>query len=697
MAEQLEISKPVEVFPGIWRIRLGSPEEHTPHSVLPHCSKEEAIAELPACSDCPIDPVRIVGELTSRGYLVSLPLGKEEQVYGLGLQLLSFNQRGKKKTLRINSDPVADTGDSHAPVPFYVTSSGYGVFFDTLRYMTIYCGGANRRSAEAAAEEGSQLTVSGSEELYASRSRGGQEVIAEIPRALGVDVYIFAGPTMRLAVQRYNLYSGGGCLPPLWGLGVWYRCKSNYSHDAVLSRAQSFREQKMPCDVIGLEPGWQTKTYSNSHVWSERFPDPSSTSAELAKLGYRLNLWTHAFTNPLSPLHDSLKDESGDFLVWGGLVPDFASTGTRGKFARFFDENHVSKGVSGYKLDECDGSDFIGSPWSFPEFSKFPSKLDGELMHSAFGGLFQQTIQSIFEARNQRTYGEVRASHAFSAPNPYVFYSDLYDHTSFIRGVVTAGFNGLLWSPEVRHADSAEDLIRRVQAVMFSPQATINAWYIQNPPWEQWLTDENNAGRLNEERAWVTEVVREMLQLRMSFLPYLYAAYVDYWKTGLPPFRAMVMDYPDDANLWNCDLQFMMGDRVLVAPVVAGQQSREVYLPKASWRDFWTNKVYEGGKSYSLVAPLDRILLFVKEDSLLPLAGPAQHTADPALWDLTVKVYGSGSQGIDLYEDDGTTFDYLQGAQNRVALNWAGDRVDVVREGTFEGDRYCVVKVEPIA
>jgi alpha-D-xyloside xylohydrolase len=685
-----------QVQPGIWRITLGEPEPITPVNLYAHQSAADALAELPPVDACPVPPEAIVGERTARGYMVHMPLCKDEQVYGLGLQLLSFNQRGKKKTLRTNSDPLADTGDSHAPVPFYVTTNGHGVLVDTLRYMTIYCGGAARREpAESVpvgpggADQGSPVT-SGSAGLYEAKARGGGEVIMEIPRAGGVDIYVFAGPTMREAVQRYNLFAGGGCLPPLWGLGVWYRCKSDYDADGVIARVDAFRESGIPCDVLGLEPGWQSRSYSCSHIWSDRFPDPAKTAGDLVRKNFHLNLWTHAFIHPTSPLYEEMSERAGDYLVWGGLVPDLADPEARRRFADFYAQTHVDKGISGYKLDECDSSDFIGSPWSFPDFSRYPSGLDGEQMHSAYGMLFQQTIQSIFEARNQRTYGEVRSAHALAAPYPYVFYSDLYDHTSFIRGVVTSGFCGLLWSPEVRHAESAEDLIRRIQAVVFSPQALINAWYIKNPPWEQWDTDANNKDQLHEDRAWVTGICREMLQLRMRFLPYLYAAFVLYHRTGLPPFRALVMDDPDDPDLWRNDLEYMMGDRVLVAPVVAGMQARELYLPRGTWRDFWSGRRLEGGQSYKMAVPIDRILVFVKDDCLLPLAQPAQHCGDPALRQLTVHVYGSGANGIALFEDDGETLAYRAGAQNRVDITWdaAAQCVRLARAGETPAPPY---------
>ncbi len=145
----------------------------------------------------------------------------------------------------------------------------------------------------------------------------------EVPDSHGVDVYLFAGPTMREAVQRYNLFSGGGPLPPRWGLGFWYRCYGNFSQDEVLGLADELRREKIPCDVLGLEPGWQSHSYSCSFVWSDKFPDPAGMISRLNESGYKVNLWEHAFTHPTSPLHSALLPYSGDYEVWDGLVPDF--------------------------------------------------------------------------------------------------------------------------------------------------------------------------------------------------------------------------------------------------------------------------------------------------------------------------------------------------------------------------------------
>ena len=181
--------------------------------------------------------------------------------------------------------------------------------------------------------------------------------------------------------------------------------------------------------------------------------------------------------------------------VWGGLVPDFVDARAREVFGGYHGKTFLDAGVDGFKLDECDNSDYTGG-WSFPELSRFPSGVDGEQMHSVFGLRYQDAMWAQFKARKRETYGLVRSSGALAAPYPFVLYSDLYDHRQFIRALVNSSFSGLLWCPEVRDAVNEEDLIRRLQAVMFSPLAMVNGWYITNPPWKQIDRKKNNAGEL---------------------------------------------------------------------------------------------------------------------------------------------------------------------------------------------------------
>lgn len=340
-----------------------------------------------------------------------------------------------------------------------------------------------------------------------------------------------------------------------------------------------FCEHDLPVGIIGLEPGWQSSTYSCSYTWDkERYPNYREMVEYVRGHGYHLNLWEHAFVNSTSPIYESLQDCSGDFEVWQGLIPDFGTDKARKVFSDFHKENLVNLGIDGFKLDECDNSDFVHD-WSFPNCTQFPSGMDGEQYHQMFGTLYMQTIMEALG--DTKTLSEVRNAGALASSYPFVLYSDLYNHKDFIRGVVNSGFSGILWTPELRNAKSKKSLIRRLQSVVFSVQSLINAWYCPTFPWET-LDCENE--------------VRELLYERLRLIPMLVEAFDEYKKTGKPPVRALVMDYTNDVNTYNIDDEYIFCDKLLVAPIADGEpDERSIYLPKGRWRCRWTGKIYESG------------------------------------------------------------------------------------------------------
>jgi alpha-D-xyloside xylohydrolase len=659
------------VAPGIWRIRFGQVEPLTPVTMRRDTPtpRKEALAALPV-GEVPFTTTAMRFRTSGRGCAVDLPLEKTEQIFGFGLQLRELNHTGTRQTIRTSDNPCTGFGDSHAPVPFYVSSRGYGVFVDTLRNVSFYCGNL-ARSGTGVTSAATTAAADNVADLYRQRSITDSVMSIDMPSAHGVDLYIMTGPTLKLAVQRYNLLAGGGCLPPLWGLGVYYRGHTEMNAEGVVHFAEEFRKNHIPCDVFGLEPGWHSAAYSCSFAWNKKnWPDPDGFLKIMEGLHYHLNLWEHCFTHPTSPVYDALKPYSGDYLVWNGLVPDFATPQAREIFGGYHEKAFVKKGISGFKLDECDNQPLSATPWSFPEHSVFPSGLDGEQMHALIGLMHQRVLDAVYRRNNIRSYGKVRASHALASPVPFVLYSDVYDHRDYVRGTVNSGFSGLLWSPEVRNSDSLEDLYRRTQTSVFSAQTVMNAWFLKNPPWRQINTEQNNRGELLPNWKESEAVCRKLFELRMSLIPYLYSAFARYHNEGIPPLRALVMDYPDDLNTWKLDSQYMMGDLLMVAPLFAGQSKRSVYLPKGDWYDFWTHEKYNGGQTIEIAKGVEQIPVFVKGNSLLPLAQPVEYVTPETCFKLTVHVFGQKPERFTLYEDDGVSYDFERGKQNLVQLNW---------------------------
>lgn len=536
---------------------------------------------------------RIRFKTTARGCRLEFPMQPGEQIYGLGLQLKIFNLTHRQMVTRVNSDPISATGDSHAPVPFFVSTAGYGIYFDTARYVEFDFG--RPRAGRPSQYEGEREIAISTETLYAQRELAGEITIAaNIPAADGIDIYIIEGETLTEIVAQYNMLAGGGCTVPEWGLAPFYRCGSRYTQEQVVDTAKYLREHNMPVGILGLEPGWQTRAYSCSFVWNDNlYADPRAMVKELTDMGYHINLWEHCFTHPTSPIYPQIAGLHGDFEVWGGVVPDLSLPEVRRVFADHHKKQVMLDTIDGFKLDECDGSDFISSSWSFPLCSEFPGGMDGQQYHSMLGTLYMKTILEALDGKP--TLSSVRSAGALCASYPFVLYSDLYDHKDFIRGLATAGFSGILWTPELRDAKSAEELIRRMQTIVFSPQCLINGWYCERLPW---LDHDCEAE------------IRELMEERVKLIPKLMDAFNRYHETGIPPVRALVSDYTSDPETYRIDDEYLFCDDMLVAPMVCGEHARRVYLPAGTWKDYYSDAVYEQGW---IDVETDKIPVFVKQ------------------------------------------------------------------------------------
>ncbi|MFA6086277.1 TIM-barrel domain-containing protein [Mucilaginibacter sp.] len=691
------IAQVTKLAAGIQRISAGHPDKFTPYAFCEELPMKTALAGLPA-GKLPFKLADIRISTNDRGVVVEIPLDNSEQLYGFGLQLGSFNQRGLKIKPIVNDNPLNDVGYTHGPTTFYVSNKGYGILINTARYTTFYCGTTaklnDRNGAPAEIKGGNSV-----DELYKSGDKALGNVTVDIPGAKGIEVFVFEGPDLKNVMQRYNLFAGGGALPAIWGLGIKYRVKADFNQQQVIKMAEYFRKNHIPCDVLGIEPKWQTAAYSCSYVWAKDFfPDPKTFIATMTNKGFQVNLWEHAFVSPKSPLYEPLKTRSGNYLVWGGLVPDFADSTARGIFADYHNETFVKQGISGFKMDECDNSNiaFGSNSWSFPELSQFPSGIDGEQMHQLFGLLYQKTVYDIYKRSNKRTYLDVRASNAFASSYPAALYSDTYDHDQYIKMILNSGFSGMIWSPEVRESNSIKDFMRRSQTAVLSAQTLFNSWYLQNPPWLQINIKKNNNGQLMDNAKQVEADIRKLFEFRMSLIPYLYNAFAQYHFKGIPPFRALVMDYPEDKNTFNLADEYMIGEGILAAPLTEKMDERKVYLPAGTWYDFNTNQKYEGGKTYTIKPSLTQLPIFIKEGTILPLAKPVEHVAPNTKFEITCFVYGDHKAVGSLFEDDGVTFNYEKGNYNSVNLSWDKNKGAIKRNGPFKSTMYNIVNWQVI-
>lgn len=658
-----------EIAPGVWKTVIGIPDKLDLFSAAGIEPSEEALSRMEAVK-FPVNKNDIVAEVINGETYLRFPLVRDEQIFGFGLNFKTVHQRGKILRLHVDHYGGTDNGRTHAPVPFYLSDRGYGVFINSSRYLTIYAGTAVRKDSPEAPEPLDRNT----DRRWTSQPYS--DAVEVVVPAAGVEVYLFAGPTTLDAVRRFNLYSGGGCLPPRWGLGFTQRVPRLYTSDQVEQEAKLFSERGFPLDFIGLEPGWQSKSYPCTFEWdTTRFPNPAAFAKTMKEMGVRLNLWTNPYVSPESPIYNEILPYTGTHTVWGGIVPDHSLPEPQNIFIKQLYDSQISIGISGYKIDENDGYD----RWLWPDVARFPSGNSAEQLRQTYGLFLQKITTEMFRDNNTRTYGLTRASNGGGAPFPYVIYNDYYSHEDFITALINSGFCGVLWTPEVRSSKTGEEWLRRMQTVCFSPMAMINAWSSGTLPWS-----------FPE----VEKEVKEYALLRMQLIPYLYSEFAKYHFEGTPPFRGMSLEKGFDATakmeLRNEDLnenpyaeavmkeikdQYMTGEYLLVAPLFTGQTSRKVVLPKGRWYDFYTGDYAGDGEIITVNPGLSRIPVFVKDGGIIPMMKPQLHApAAGEKIDLIIRYYGSALGKYMLYDDDGETFDYEKGIYSWREINVSPDK-----------------------
>ena len=646
-----------QVAPGVWKGVTGNPEPYNLLIASGAKPNNAAIAKMEA-APFPLNQNEVVATTSNGSTILRFPLQKEEQLYGFGLNFQSVHQRGKILELHVDHYGGKDNGRTHAPTPFYVSSLGYGVFVNSARYIKVYAGtGVRKDSKEMPQERDRNTDRAWSANPYS-------DAVEMLVPANGVEVYVFAGPTPLQAVSRFNLFNGGGPLPPRWGLGFTQRVKSLNTSAEVTAEVAMFKEKGYPLDFVGLEPGWQSRSYPGTFAWdSSRYPAPRQFAAQMLARGIRLNLWINPYVSKSASFYPAIKPFTASHTVWLGAVPDFTLAPARKLFFDQLAKDQVNIGVSGYKIDEVDGYD----EWLWPDVATFPSGLSAEQMRQTYGLLVMRYTADLFRKKNTRTYGLVRANNAGGVAMPYVLYNDYYNHQDFITALINSGTAGVLWTPEVRASKTSEEWLRRFQTVVFSPMAMINAWASGTKPWT--YPD-------------VAAQVKELALLRMQMMPYWYSTFARYHFEGIPPFRGMALEpgftQPSKietvtstnleenpyllATTKEIKDQYMAGEYLLVAPLFTGQTSRKVVLPKGNWYDFYTGAYAGNGEVLTVTPGLDKIPVYVKDGGIIPMMKPLLHAPAPnEKTDLEIRHYGTKPGSFLLYDDDGETFDFEKG------------------------------------
>lgn len=606
---------------------------------------------------------KVTGEDTFR-VGATFSVQPDEHFYGLGQ-----NQEGvldlKGRTINCRHNYDAPAGETVC-VPFMVTNKGYGIVWDNPSATTVSPGLNNATHFQSAVGE-------------------------------RVSFFVITGDTTDQLYAGYARLTGATPLPPKAAFGL-IQSKARYeSQQELLGIADGYRLRGYPLDVMVLDWFHWTRM-GQLDIDRTFFPDPKGMNDHLRAQGMRsiISVWPRFERE--SRYYDMLAAK-GWFLhhkdgspVDGlpirsdraGALIDSTIPEAREWFWTKIRDNIGSQGFDWYWLDETE-PDLVPDGYHF-------SIGTGDRYHNLYplvhtSGVAEGSARDRPALRNLIL---ARAAYLGAQRNGALFWSsDVPSTWEVLKRQVPAGLgftaSGMAyWSSDTGgwqwpNGPKAQRpvLLDPAGATAMGPDYTdypelFTRWFAYNSFTPTLRIHGQRPGSAIWEYGKAAEpVLAQFLKLRYALIPYIYSLGYDTYRSGAPFMRALFMDFPNDPKVATIGDQYMFGPAFLVAPVTdQGVVERPVYLPAgADWYDYWTNRRYTGGQTITAAAPIDRIPLFVRAGSIVPLgaAVPSTATKQPLA---SIRVYPGRSTSFTLYDDDGVTNDYRAGGGRIATLHW---------------------------
>ncbi|MGJ7442738.1 alpha-xylosidase [Aquipuribacter sp. MA13-6] len=529
-----------------------------------------------------------------------LGLGVGELVYGLGERFGPLVKNGQSVDVW-NADGGTSSEQAYKNVPFYLTNRGYGVLVNHPEHVSFEVG--------SEAVEQVQFSVPGETLEY----------------------LVIAGPTPAEVLQRYTRLTGRPAQVPAWSYGLWLSTSFTTDYDeATVNRfIDGMAERDLPLSVFHFDCFWMREFRWTDFEWDPRvFPDPEGMLARLHERGLRVSAWLNPYVAQRSSLFDEAA-EAGylvrrvDGSVWQwdmwqagmGLV-DFTNPAAT---AWFQDKVRglLAQGVDAIKTD-------FGE--RVPTDVVWHDGTDPGVMHNWYAQLYNQAVFDVLEevrgqgeavlfARSATTGGQRMPVHWGGDSS-----SSFVSMAESLRGGLSLAMSGFgFWSHDIGGFEGTPDpaVFKRWLAFgLMSSHSRLHGSQSYRVPWV-FDEAEDAADVTTAPGQSAVEVARTFTTLKLRLMPYLFQVGLHAHQHGVPFMRPMQLEFPGDPAVDHLERQYLLGQDLLVAPVMSADGHVDYYLPAGTWTNLLTDEVVTGGAWRRERHDFASLPLWVREDAVL--------------------------------------------------------------------------------
>jgi alpha-D-xyloside xylohydrolase len=606
-------------------------------------------------------PVQVNGEQTYRSELFVNVYGSSEAFYGLGQhQAGIWNYRGATVDLSQENTNIA--------VPLLVSSNGYGIFWNNTSRSKF-----NNRFANY---------------LYLS---------AEV--ADTVDYYFLYGPEFDQIVSSYRELTGSAPLFGKWAYGFW-QCKNRYkTQEELLGVVRKYRELHIPVDNIVQDWFWWNR--KGEHVFNKNYPDPKGMVDQLHKNNFHLMISVWPFFEPGSAVYDDM-EKRGWFIdkfkyakppyhTAGMAIYDATNSEARAYYWELMNKALFGIGIDAWWLDTVE-PETEGQQDNILLDHKLAIGSGNRYLNAypllTTGGVYEGQRKA---SDKKRVFILSRSAFAGTQRNSVTAWSgDVNSDWESFKRQIPAGLNfavsGLpYWTTDIGGfvTGNPDDPAYRELFVRWFQFGTLS------PIFRVHGTRVNNQNELWSYGPEAQAILTSFDRLRYRLMPYIYSTAWKVTSENYTLMRPLVMDFRSDNRTFNIGDQFMFGQAILVNPVTEqAATTRRLYLPKTKWYDFWTGAVQEGGRAIDAAAPIERMPLFVRAGSIIPMGPDVEYVNQKPADPIELRVYPGANGEFALYEDEGDNYDYEKGVYSVIPIRW-NDATQTLtlsdRKGKFPG------------